>query len=54
MKTFGSFTTVLAVMVALTIALVAIPAEAATRHECMGKCGNEYLACINSALSDRE
>ncbi|KAF9380262.1 hypothetical protein CPC16_010389 [Podila verticillata] len=48
MKTFGSFTIALAMMVALTVALIAGPVEA-NRRECTEACGNEYLKCMASA-----
>ncbi|OAQ24541.1 hypothetical protein K457DRAFT_1880468 [Linnemannia elongata AG-77] len=48
MKTFGSFTITLAMMVAMTIALIADPVEAATRFECTEACAQEYLKCVEA------
>ncbi|KAF9906988.1 hypothetical protein EC991_011383 [Linnemannia zychae] len=45
MKTFGSLTIAITMMVALTVAFIASPADAATRFECMGACGKEYQKC---------
>ncbi|KAK3820658.1 MAG: hypothetical protein JOS17DRAFT_793752 [Linnemannia elongata] len=48
MKTFGSFTITLAMMVALTVALIAGPVEA-NRFECGKACGVVYQNCIHTA-----
>ncbi|KAG0278842.1 hypothetical protein BGZ95_002991 [Linnemannia exigua] len=50
------FTVALAMMVALTITLIAGSTEAATRAQCTNACGNEYLKCVNSGKTgcDRE
>ncbi|KAG0322876.1 hypothetical protein BG000_002782, partial [Podila horticola] len=48
MKTFGSFTIALAMMVALTVAFIAGPVEA-NRFECGQACAGDYYKCIASA-----
>ncbi|KAH7055227.1 hypothetical protein BKA57DRAFT_501751 [Linnemannia elongata] len=48
MKTFGSFTITLVMMVATTIALIADPVEAATRRECTEACAQEYRKCVEA------
>ncbi|KAF9329520.1 hypothetical protein BGZ91_000523 [Linnemannia elongata] len=56
MKTFRSFTVAFAMMVALTIALIAGPVDALNRWQCAEACAKEYEKCPASAkpTCDRE